>query len=102
MFDLKKPKGRAGDSRLKDVYGVGASGSSVKPVLSGIAGLSKGAPATGGTPDYGVGDRVKHMKYGVGTVLKMEKEPKDYKVTVSFDGAGTKIMYAGFAKLQKQ
>ncbi len=102
MFDLKKPKGRAGDSRLKDVYGIGTSGSSVKPALSGITGLSKGAPTSGGAPDYAVGDRVKHMKYGVGTVLKMEKEPKDYKVTVSFDGAGTKIMYAGFAKLQKQ
>ena len=101
MFDLKRPKGRAGDSRLKDVYGISSGNSGVKPALSGVAGLSKGAQIGGGTPDYTVGDRVRHMKYGEGTVLKLEKEPKDYKVTVVFDGAGTKIMYAGFAKLQK-
>ena len=109
MFDLKKPASRAGgDARLKDLYGIGSGNSKVKPVfqggkasLAGVAGLQKGATVSSDTLDYGVGDRVRHIKYGEGTVLKMEKEPKDYKVTVSFDGAGTKIMYAGFAKLQK-
>ena len=28
-------------------------------------------------------------------------EPRDYKVTVNFDSAGNKIMYAAFAKLKK-
>jgi DNA helicase-2/ATP-dependent DNA helicase PcrA len=72
-----------------------------KPFIAkGTAGLSKGAPA-GQEPDYGVGDRVKHIKYGEGTVKALEKEPRDYKVTVEFDGAGQKIMYAAFAKLKK-
>ena len=51
--------------------------------------------------EYGVGDRVRHMRYGEGTVLKIEAGPRDSQVTVIFDEAGQKIMYAGFAKLKK-
>jgi len=65
-----------------------------------LNGLSKGAPEAGAV-DYGVGDRVRHVKYGEGTVMKLEKGPRDYQVTVVFDGAGQKIMYAAFAKLKK-
>lgn len=67
---------------------------------AGLSSLSKGTPA-GGKPDYGTGDRVKHIKYGEGTVQKIEKGARDYQVTVDFDSAGTKIMYAAFAKLKK-
>ena len=70
--------------------------------LNRLAGISKGAPTqTPGEPDYGAGDRVAHVKYGEGTVLKIDKEPRDYKVTVNFDRAGQKIMYASFAKLKR-
>ncbi|MBR5598357.1 MAG: DNA helicase PcrA [Lachnospiraceae bacterium] len=62
--------------------------------------LGKGAP-TSSSLDYGVGDRVKHIKYGVGTVKNIESGPRDYQVTVEFDGAGQKVMYAAFAKLKK-
>ena len=68
--------------------------------LKGVNGLSKGVPGSGEV-DYGVGDRVKHIKYGEGTVMKMEKGSRDYQVTVVFDSAGQKIMYAAFAKLKK-
>ena len=64
------------------------------------ASLSKGAPVSQGL-DYSVGDRVKHIKYGAGTVQNIESGPRDYQVTVEFDGAGQKIMYAAFAKLKK-
>ncbi len=50
---------------------------------------------------YGQGDRVRHLKYGEGTVMKIESGPRDYQVTVVFDEVGQKIMYAGFAKLKK-
>ncbi len=53
-------------------------------------------------PDYGVGDRVWHIKFGMGTVTAISNEPKDYKVTVDFDDVGIKTMYAGFAKLEKR
>ncbi len=80
-----------------------------KPYIAGggigslrAAGISKGVGAvTGGKPDYDIGDRVKHVKYGEGTVLDLEPGPRDYKVTVDFDEAGQKIMYAAFAKLMK-
>ena len=52
-------------------------------------------------PDYNIGDRVSHIKYGEGTVLNLVKEPRDYKVTVDFEKAGQKIMYASFAKLKR-
>lgn len=70
--------------------------------LNQLAGLSKGtAGMTASAPDYQIGDRVTHVKYGEGTVLGLVKEPRDYKVTVDFDMAGQKIMYASFAKLKR-
>ena len=66
-----------------------------------LAGLSKGMPTAMGKPDYNTGDRVSHIKYGVGTVTSLEQGPRDYKVTVEFDDCGQKIMYAAFAKLKK-
>ena len=69
--------------------------------LSALSSLQKGAQVQNGeAPEYAVGDRVRHVKYGDGTVLVIVKEPRDYKVTVNFDGAGQKIMYASFAKLK--
>ena len=64
-------------------------------------GISKGIQSSGKL-EYGVGDRVSHVKYGLGTVKAVSEEPRDFKVTVEFDGAGQKIMYAGFAKLKKE
>ncbi len=70
--------------------------------LNQLAGISKGAPVQTSTePDYNIGDRVSHIKYGEGTVLNLVKEPRDYKVTVDFEKAGQKIMYASFAKLKR-
>lgn len=55
----------------------------------------------GGGLDYGVGDRVSHIKFGEGTVTNIVEGGRDYEVTVDFDSAGTKKMFAGFAKLKK-
>ena len=59
------------------------------------------AAASSSTLGYEQGDRVKHMKYGEGTVMKIEPGARDFQVTVVFDEVGQKIMYAGFAKLKK-
>ena len=56
---------------------------------------------TGGGLDYEVGDRVRHMKFGEGLVTGIVEGGRDYEVTVQFDTAGVKKMFAGFAKLQK-
>ena len=51
--------------------------------------------------DYGVGDRVSHIKFGQGTVLEIVEGGRDYEVKVDFDKAGIKRMFASFAKLKK-
>ena len=51
--------------------------------------------------DYGVGDRVSHIKFGEGTVQSVKDGAKDFEVTVDFDRSGVKKMFASFAKLQK-
>lgn len=51
--------------------------------------------------DYGPGDRVAHVKFGSGTVKEVKDGGKDFEVTVEFDTAGQKKMFASFAKLKK-
>lgn len=51
--------------------------------------------------DYTVGDRVSHVKFGEGEVKNITEGGRDYEVTVDFDSAGVKKMFASFAKLQK-
>lgn len=51
--------------------------------------------------EYGKGDRVKHIKFGEGTVVQIVEGGRDYEVTVDFDRVGTKKMFASFAKLKK-
>jgi DNA helicase-2/ATP-dependent DNA helicase PcrA len=54
-----------------------------------------------GTLDYGVGDRVKHIKFGIGTVTDITMGGKDYEVTVEFPGYGIKKLLSSFAKLTR-
>ena len=97
-----------GNKRLKAVYKKPQTDESKKPFIartsagsSRTPGGSKKGMAAVTEPDYKTGDRVRHIRYGEGTVTALEKTPRDYKVTVIFDDCGQKIMYAGFAKLQK-
>ena len=53
------------------------------------------------TLDYQVGDTVKHMKFGEGVVTQIVEGGRDYEVTVDFQTAGVKKMFAAFAKLKK-
>lgn len=53
------------------------------------------------TLDYSTGDRVKHIKFGEGTVVEIVHGGKDFEVTVEFDRVGRKKMFASFAKLKK-
>ncbi|MDD6057968.1 MAG: DNA helicase PcrA [Clostridiales bacterium] len=54
-----------------------------------------------GSLSYEVGDRVSHVKFGEGTVLAIVEGGRDFEVTVDFDAAGVKKMFAFFAKLKK-
>ena len=51
--------------------------------------------------DYAVGDRVKHIKFGEGTVADIVHGGKDFEVSVDFDRVGRRKMFASFAKLKK-
>lgn len=50
---------------------------------------------------YDVGDTVKHIKFGTGVVKSIIDGGRDYEVTVDFEKAGIKKMFASFAKLKK-
>ena len=50
---------------------------------------------------YGVGDRVLHARFGMGTVAGIVEGARDYEVSVDFDEFGRKKLLAGFAKLKK-
>lgn len=68
------------------------------------AALTKGSQLTAQKNDsltYGVGDRVRHVKFGEGTVLDIKEGGRDFEVTVDFDTAGVRKMFAMFAKLAK-
>ena len=74
-----------------------------KPFITkGMGAASAGSgTAVSGSLEYGVGDRVKHIKFGEGIVKNIESGPRDYQVTIDFEKAGQKVMYAAFAKLKK-
>lgn len=70
-----------------------------KPFAAARPAKQFGNPSGG--PGYAVGDRVRHMKFGEGTVQNIIEGGRDYEVTVEFEGAGVKKMFAMFAKLEK-
>ena len=86
-------------------YGSGTAGGTGKAAgKQSFSALQKGSQLTaekGGKLSYGVGDRVRHVKFGEGTVLDIKEGGRDYEVTVEFDGAGVRKMFAMFAKLVK-
>ena len=84
-------------------YQVGAANAGTAGKTS-FSSLQKGSQLTaqkGGALTYGVGDRVRHVKFGEGTVLDIKEGGRDKEVTVEFDTAGVRKMFAMFAKLVK-
>jgi DNA helicase-2/ATP-dependent DNA helicase PcrA len=105
----QKPSGM-GKPFLGTTYGSGSKTTSSysKPATGYTVGSSTTAVANKngtkiekGTLEYGIGDRVSHIKFKEGTVKDIIDEGRDYEVTVDFDGVGVKKMFASFAKLRK-
>jgi DNA helicase-2/ATP-dependent DNA helicase PcrA len=46
------------------------------------------------------GMRVRHRQFGVGTVLDIEEQGDDFKLTVRFAAVGTKKLLAKYAGLE--
>ena len=85
-FDFEKPKQRpsavpyaAAPSAPAKNFGTGPSGSL----------------------EYTVGDTVRHIKFGVGTVTGIVSGGRDYEVTVLFETFGVRKLLASFANLKK-
>jgi DNA helicase-2/ATP-dependent DNA helicase PcrA len=60
---------------------------------------SRGA-ARRSSKDPLIGTRVRHAKYGVGTIIEVEGEGEDRKLTVSFQDHGAKKLIERYANLQ--
>ena len=101
------------DSAVLPGSGFGLKGAGMQEPginAAGFAGMSSQAGmAHGAAGDelirrklgYGVGDLVRHQKFGEGMVVKIASGGRDYEVTVQFHQAGVKKMFAAFAKLKK-
>ncbi|MDD7402960.1 MAG: DNA helicase PcrA [Butyribacter sp.] len=76
-----------------------------KALFEGNPMISKGFGNTAGKAapaiDYSVGNRVKHSRFGEGTVTEIKETGSDYQVTVAFDNNVNRKMMASFAKLKK-
>ncbi|MBQ2576613.1 MAG: UvrD-helicase domain-containing protein, partial [Lachnospiraceae bacterium] len=76
-----------------------SSAASYKKKLDAL--VKKGGEEKAQGLSYAEGDRVKHKKFGEGVVQKIVDGGRDYEVTVAFDTAGVRKMFAAFAKLEK-
>ena len=56
---------------------------------------------TTAVPDFNVGDRVKHIMFGEGTIEQVTKMAGDSLLHVKFEKAGLKKLMSSYAKLQK-
>src|SRR5690606_26227498 len=64
---------------------------------------TRSGPAAGEVKDerFAPGDRVKHPKWGVGTVVCTEQSGRDVVVTLAFPGEGIKKVMVGIVPLEK-
>jgi len=85
------------DKTEKGIYAQDPS--TYKPFITPVAKQFEGSQM--GTLNYGVGDSVKHIKFGVGIVTDITKGGKDYEVTVDFPNFGVKKLLSTFANLIK-
>ncbi|HVB56114.1 MAG TPA: UvrD-helicase domain-containing protein [Candidatus Acidoferrales bacterium] len=63
-------------------------------------GRARSAPAPRSSKDPLIGTRVRHSKYGVGTIIEIEGEGEERKLTVSFQDYGPKKLIERYANLQ--
>ncbi len=83
-----KPKGKS--MSAADLLSMGAMKKGADMSVKSLDGLG-----------YGVGDTVKHIKFGIGTVISIVDAGRDFDVTVNFQNVGIRKMFATFGKLKK-
>ena len=70
-------------------------------IQKGIKLSSQADSGTNGKPDYDAGDKVSHTKFGIGTVISVEKIKDDYEVVIEFEDFGNRKLRSSFARLKK-
>jgi DNA helicase-2/ATP-dependent DNA helicase PcrA len=77
------------------------------PDYAAAAALARRRAASGGPRSPGrapanplIGARVRHPTYGLGTILRIEGEGEDRRLTVSFPDHGTKKLLERYARLE--
>src|SRR5437870_699010 len=68
---------------------------------TGAPSLGRAAAKRGGAADPMLGRRVRHPSYGVGTIVAVEGDDEDRRVSVSFPGRGTKKFIERYAQLER-
>jgi DNA helicase-2/ATP-dependent DNA helicase PcrA len=81
--------------------GKAGAGNTGSPKPGSLARPPMNIPAPTGDANLKKGQRVRHAKYGEGTVLMREGEGEDAKLTVLFSRHGMKKLMEKFANLQK-
>ncbi|MEW6484861.1 MULTISPECIES: DNA helicase II [Tatumella] len=59
-----------------------------------------GAPVTSNDSGYTLGQRVKHAKFGEGTIINLEGSGEHCRLQVAFQGQGVKWLVAAYARLE--
>ena len=107
MLDNKLP-GRRNQEENSSGYGSAKGAGSpkakvdIKPFILQADAMTKGKDLVKSDGlEYNVGDRVSHIKFGVGEVVSIVDGGRDFEVAVDFEKYGIKKMFAAFAKLKK-
>ncbi|HLR46563.1 MAG TPA: 3'-5' exonuclease, partial [Deinococcales bacterium] len=91
------------DLQEVDVFGQhfgAARASGQRPAVPVAARRPGPAPATAGKQSFSGGERVRHPRFGLGTVVGVAGEGPKLELTVVFDEAGARRLSARYANLQ--
>lgn len=99
------------DQELLDIQGMRPTPKKSTPFASKAATPIYKQPATtvvsskattgGESNDWKAGDKVKHKKWGAGTVVRVSGTAKDLELDVAFPSQGVKRLLAAFAPIEK-
>jgi len=71
-------------------------------VNSSVATIAANKPEKNSFESFGIGTRVKHLKFGAGEILSATDMGGDIIYEIAFDNFGTKKLMASYAKLKRE
>jgi DNA helicase-2/ATP-dependent DNA helicase PcrA len=86
---------------LRRVRGVQKPATPARRASSGANSFVRAAVKRGANADPMLGRKVRHPSYGVGTIVGVEGDDEDRRVSVSFPGRGTKKFIERYAQLEQ-